>query len=168
MTCDLGPTINISRHLQRLLQPIYDEAAKKITFFKGADAIYALEFYAQKGYLRSDTLFVTIRINDLCTTFSHNYMIQTLEEFLHIYLPERQIQGITIETILELVGLVLRNQIFFYHDNIYQQIKGCASGSPLTVLLTDIYMFYWQQNLVNKLMEKNELFGRYARITLIF
>ena len=94
-------------------------------------------------------------------------MIETLEHFLNIYLPKRQIQGITIETILELVGLVLRNQIFFYHNSIYQQIKGCAFGSPLTSLLVDICMFYWQQNLVNKLMEKNELFGRYS-ITLSF
>ena len=107
--CDLGPTVNIARHLQRFLRPIYDQAAKTITFFKGADTIDALELYVQRGYLRSDTFFITIRLNDVCTTFPHSYMIETLEHFLNIYLPKRQIQGITIETILELVGLVLRN-----------------------------------------------------------
>lgn len=168
MTCDLSPTINIARHLQRLVQPIYDQAAKSITFFKGTDAIDALELYAQKGYLRSNTVFITIYINDLCTIFPHDYMIQALEYFLNIYLPTRQIQGITIETLLELVRLVLRNQIFFYQNGLYQQTKGCAFGSPLAFLLADICMFYWQKNLVNKLVEKNELFGRYNIIYHLF
>jgi len=161
MACDLGSTINISRHLQRLLQPIYDQAAKFITFFNGADAIDAIEIYAQKGYLQSNTLFATLHIHDLCTIFPHEQTIQALEKFLHIYLPEEgEIQGITIETIIQLVRLVLENQLFLYNNSLYQQVKGCGSGSPLTLLLADIYMFYWQQELVNSLLAANQLFGR--------
>ena len=162
MTCDLGPTINIARHIQRILQPIYDEAAKSITFFKGVDAIDAIELYAQRGHLRSDTLFVTLRIHNLCTIFPHEQTIQALEQFLNIYLPEREIQGMSIETIIQLARLVLENQLFLYNNSSYQQIKGCGSRSPLTRLLADIYMFYWQHDLVTSLMDKNEIFGRYV------
>ena len=161
MTCDLGPTINISRHLQRLLQPIYDQAAQSMTYFKGVDAVDATEFYAQKGYLQPTTLFISLQVHDLYTIFPHEQTMQALEKFLSTYLPQREIQGLTISTILQLVRLVLENQFFLYNSCVCRQIKGCGSGSPLTLLLADIYMFYWQQDLVNSLLNKNEIFGRY-------
>ncbi|CAF4989867.1 unnamed protein product [Rotaria sp. Silwood1] len=36
-----------------------------------------------------------------------------------------------------------------------------GSGQPLNHLLANIYMFYWQQDLVKTLVNQNEIFDRY-------
>ncbi|CAF1425737.1 unnamed protein product [Rotaria sordida] len=71
------------------------------------------------------------------------------------------IQGIKIATILQLVRLVLDEQYFIYNYNFYRQTTGSASGSSLTIPLVYIYLFYWQPDLLEDLINKNELFFRY-------
>jgi len=162
MVCSLGPTIGIARYISRLLQPIYDQVAFSTTFFKETDAVHAIEMYANKGLLLPTTLFATFHINDLCTIVSHEEIIQALERFLNEYYKpsDQDIQGTTIHTIIKLIHIILQNQIFIFKTKIYRQIKGGTISSPLTILLMNIYMFYWQEDLVKILVNKNEIFGR--------
>ena len=83
-----------------------------------------------------------------------------LERFLNENTSNDLIQGLSIPTIIELVRLVLKNQVFLFRKRVYKQIKGGIANSPLTALLANIYMFYWQADLVKSLVEKNEVFGR--------
>ncbi|CAF5144178.1 unnamed protein product, partial [Rotaria sp. Silwood1] len=39
----------------------------------------------------------------------------------------------------------------------------CGSDQPFNHLLANIYMFYWQQDLVKTLVNQNEIFGRQLR-----
>ena len=161
MVCSLGPTIGIARYLSRLLQPIYDQVTFPTTFFKEADAVHAIDMYAKKGLLRSKTLFATLHIHDLCTKLSHEEILQAFERFLNdYYTSEQAIQCVTIDTIMKLVRLILQNQIFIFDNQVYRQIKGGATTSPLTILLMNIYMFYRQEDLVKILTKRNEIFGR--------
>ena len=161
MICSSGPTIRIARYISRLLQPVYDQVSLSTTFFKETEAVHAIEMYANQGLLLPTTLFATVHINDLCTVVSHEEIMQALERFLNEYFKHDQyIHGITIDTIMKLVHLILQNQIFIFKDKVYRQIKGGTTGSPLTILLMNIYMFYWQENLVKIMLNKNEIFGR--------
>jgi hypothetical protein len=160
MTCCLGPTMTLSRFLYRLLQPLYEQVTKSITFLEGVDGIDAVELYAKNGYLRHTTLFTAFSIDNLSTVFAHEHSIRSLERFLNEYASNRQIQEITIEAIIELVTIFLQNQYFIYDNKVHRQIKGSGSGSYLSKILANIDMFYRQQNLVNTLFEKKEIFGR--------
>ncbi|CAF1590017.1 unnamed protein product, partial [Adineta steineri] len=161
MVCSLGPTIGIARYIYRLLQPIYDHVALSTTFFKETDAVHAIEIYANKDLLLPTTLFASLHINDLCSILSHEEILQSLERFLNeYYKSDQRIQTITIDTILKLTKLILQNQFFIYKNNIYRQIKGGATESPLTILLMNIYLFYWQDELVKTMNNQNEIFGR--------
>ncbi|CAF4970434.1 unnamed protein product [Rotaria sp. Silwood1] len=160
MVCCLGLTIGISRYISRLLQPIYDQATRSTTFFKASNAVHALENYAKEVRLQSNTLFAAIHVNDLCTLIPHEQLTEPLQHFLYDYVPDGQVQGLTVDTIIELVRFVLQNQYFIFDNKICRQIKGCGSGQPLNHLLANIYMFYWQQDLVKALVDQNEIFGR--------
>ncbi|CAF1265289.1 unnamed protein product [Adineta steineri] len=161
MVCHLGPTIEIARYIYRLLQPIYDQVALSTTFFKETDAVHAVEQYANKDLLLPTTLFASLHINDLCSILSHEEILQSLEHFLNKYYKfDQSIQTITIDTILKLINLILQNQFFVFENNVYRQIKGGATESPLTILLMNIYLFYWQDELVQIMINKNEIFGR--------
>ena len=134
------------------------------TFANSDDIVHTLEQYDKHGCLHETTHFVTFNINDISTQFSHEMALQALEKFLTIHGSELQktVEGLTNETIIQLVRLVLQNQYFIYENKLYQQIHGSASGSLLTIPLACIYLFYGQSSLsIHTLIRnKNELFGR--------
>ena len=113
-----------------------------------------------------------MHINDLSTIIPHEQIIQTLEQFLSEYLGnqqhQQQIDGINRSTIIFLVRLVIEHQYILYENKLYQQIKGGSTNSTLMILLTNIYIYYWQQDLLRLLKKNNEIFGRYKSHILIF
>jgi hypothetical protein len=119
-----------------------------------------MEEYHKKGFLRPNTRFVTLYIHDLSTIFPHEQTIERLQRFLHEFIIDGRIQGMTIQTIIDLVRLFLENQYCLYENKLYQLIRGSSFNSPLTMILANIYLYYWQQDLVAILDDKNELFGR--------
>ena len=156
----LGPLMGISRFVSRLLQPIYDEVARSTTFASASDAVRAVELYAERQLLKPTTSFATFHVNNVCSILPHEQIIEMLERFLLENLSTGQIQGLTTGTIIELVRLVLKNQVFLFRKRVYRQIKGGTVNSPLTDLLANIYLFYWQADLVQVLIDKKEVFGR--------
>ncbi|CAF4063956.1 unnamed protein product [Rotaria sp. Silwood2] len=162
IVCNNGPTIGISRYLGRLLGLLFNDATHCKKFHKAYNVIHDMEFYQKSGHLLPTTLFASFNINDLCLNFSHRQVMDALEQFLNSYiLSDHSIQGMTISTILQLVRLVLDEQYFIYNYKLYRQTAGSASGSSLTIPLVYIYLFYWQQNILQDLLNKNELFFRY-------
>lgn len=166
VVCNDGPTIGIARYVGHLLGLLFNEATHCRLFSKSINVLHALEYYSQSGHLQPITLFASFNIDDLCTRFSHDHAVAAFERFLHSYAFDHLIQGISIDTIIQLVRLVLENQYFVLGKNLYRQRIGGASGLPLTIPLTNIYLFYWQQDSMNVFINKNELFGRYDRFFL--
>ena len=127
--------------------------------------VYTLEEYTKHGYLRTTTYFITFNIINICTKFSHEKAIKALEHFLHIYGSELHTvtEGLSKETIIQLVRFILKNQFFIYENKLYQQTHGNASGSLLTIPLACIYLFFGESSLSIQTIMKNkqELFGRY-------
>jgi hypothetical protein len=160
MICCESPIINICRLVNRLLEPIYTRVALKRMFFKGADAIQALRACMEKGHLRSTTLFARLHVHHILTIFPHEQAIQVVERFLHDHVPTKDIQGMSIATTIQLIGIVLANQWFVYNDKLYRQVYGGGSGLPLLSLLVNIILFDWQQEFAQYLQDKNEVFGR--------
>lgn len=153
-------TMNISRFLVRLLQPLYDCVTSSKTFTTSMDVIEALEEYKCKGFLQSTTSFVTLRVHELSSVIPHHEIYAMLQRFLRENLADRSMEGITKSTMLDLVRLVLENQYMLYDKKFYRKIHGGACNSLLMTLLMNIYMHYWQESLVNTLYNRKELFGR--------
>jgi hypothetical protein len=161
MNCHHGLTMKISHFLSRLLQSVYDRVTHYQTFNTGTDVINIMETYAAKtGLLQRNTLFATLHINDLSTNIAHEQIIEALQRFLCEYIIDGRMEGITIQTIVDLVRLFLENQYLLYDNKLYQQIRGSSFNSPLTMILANIYIYYWQQDLVTILNNKREIYGR--------
>lgn len=160
--CNDGPTMNIVRHITPLLWSIFDQATNCRRFQNGAiDVIHGIEKYTQMGHLKPGTLFVTFNMDDLTTSFLHDQTMSALKRLLIEQLQDKTMDGLTIDIILQLVDLVLKNQFCVYNNGLYQQIHGGASGLPLTMLLTYVNLFYGQHSeLMKTIKEKDEFFGR--------
>lgn len=165
MICNNGPTIGISHFLGHLLDTLFNDVTYCKKFSNSVNVIRKMEIYNRDNRFKPTTLFASFNIDDLCLSFIHKHVIQALENFLtYNKFNEKQLQGMTISTIINLVQLVLNNQYFVYNYKLYQQIAGGASGSLLTIPLVYIYLFYWQPNLTKNLIDKRELFFRYLFI----
>ena len=160
MICCESPIINICRLVNRLLEPIYTRVALKDTFFKGADAVQALRACMGERRLRSTTLFVRLHVKHILTIFSHEQAIEIVERFLHDHVPTKDVQGMSIPTIMQLVRVVLANQWFIFNYKLYRQVHGGGSGLPLMSLLVNMILFDWQMDFVQYLQDKNEVVGR--------
>jgi hypothetical protein len=154
--------MNIIRYITPLLWSIFDRATNCRRFQNGSiDVIHAIENYAQMGHLKRGAHFVTLNMDDLTTSFLHDKIMLVLKRFLVEQVQDKMMSGLTIDIILELVHLVLKNQFCVYNNGLYQQMHGGASGSPLTMLLTYVNLFYGQHGQLMKMIkENNEFFGR--------
>ena len=105
-------------------------------------------------------LFVTFDISDLYTMIPRNGAVEALGRFLTKLSKNGAIGNLKIDTILHLARLVLDNNRFAYDTEYYRQIRGGATGSPITMVLANIYMLEWEHPLIEHQQRHNELYGR--------
>jgi hypothetical protein len=147
--------------INNLLQPLTEEKFHTKTFPTANEAIEKLIRYSNDFNLQPTTFFVTIHIHDLRTTLPHHLMIEALYNFFNYFVHNQEINGISTSTIIQLIQLILENQFCIYENKLYQQTCGSSINSPLITTLIDIYLFYWQYDLLRQLnMMKNRFFGR--------
>ena len=163
--CKDGPTVAISRSLSHVLCSILDQTIGCKTCTNESDAVLALESYRQQGHLRPTTLFATFNIHPVCTMFPHEVTINALEELLETHGSEQRTHGLTNETIVRLVRLVLKNQFLVYQNQLYRQTMGGGSGSRLILPLACIYLSHCLPGLITALSNsKRELLARYGSV----
>ncbi|CAF4098144.1 unnamed protein product, partial [Rotaria sordida] len=150
----------ISQFLDKLLRPLFDRFVRQTTFVDGADLLEQLQKYIQKGYFNSSTLFITFDITNLYTMLPQEESLAILTEFLHTHNCER-INGLSIDTIIELARIVLQANAFVYNNKFYRQIIGGAMGSALTLTLANIFMWKWERQTILPKLSSHELYGRY-------
>ncbi|CAF4058846.1 unnamed protein product [Adineta steineri] len=150
----------ISQFLDRMIRPLFDRYVRQTTIVDGVDLLTKLQIYIQQGHFTASTLFVTFDITNLYTMLPQEESLKILAEFLREHHSDR-LNGISIETIIELSRIVLQANAFIYDNKFYRQIIGGAMGSPFTLTLANIFMWKWEkQALIPKLLP-HEIFGRY-------
>ena len=80
-----NPTTNISKFLDQLLRPTFDEKCKTTTVIDDSSLIEALDQYLKRRIFKSSTLFCTIDIRNLYTILSQGLSLDILGEFLQTH-----------------------------------------------------------------------------------
>lgn len=150
----------VSHFLDLILRPLYNRVAKSSTFINDIDFVRQLKHYHRQGFLRNTTLFVTFDVCDLYTMIPRDGALCTLGRFLSKHTIDSRISNMKIDTIMQMARLVMDTNCFAFEKKYYQQIRGGAMGSPLTMTLANIYMFEWEQPLIEYQKSTNELYGR--------
>ncbi|CAF2080561.1 unnamed protein product [Rotaria magnacalcarata] len=154
------PTTKISKMLDRLIRPLFDQYVKQPTIIDGVHLIRQLDKCVSFGLLKPTTHLCTFDITDLYTMLPQEESIAILKQFL-IRFNHTHVRGMSINAIESLARIVLTENVFIYGNKYYRQIKGGAMGSPFTLTLANIFMWHWEQKLVEKQKASNELYGRY-------
>ena len=54
---------------------------------------------------------------------------------------------LTVEDIIQLLEFCLKNTYFSFQDQFYEQGEGAAMGSPVSPIVANLYMEYFEQKL---------------------
>ena len=154
-----APTTNISKFLDRILRPIFDDKCAATTIIDGAHLITAIKTYVDKSLLKPSTLFCTFDIRNLYTMLPQEEALNIMIEFLHLH-GYRKVKGIPLDSIRKLASIVLKENVFVYGNRIYKQTTGGAMGSSFTLTLANIFMWKWQKEIVRRQEITGEFFGR--------
>jgi hypothetical protein len=125
----------------------------------GVHLLRKLNAYCQKGHFTASTLFITFDITDLYTMLPQQESLKILAEFLEEHHCHK-VNGIAIETIVELARIVLEENVFVYKKKFYRQIIGGAMGSAFTLTLANIFMWKWQKQTILPKLPAHECYGR--------
>ncbi|CAF4012911.1 unnamed protein product [Rotaria magnacalcarata] len=155
-----APTTNISNYLDEIIRPIFDKECQNTTIIDGASLIQALHQYMRKGLFKPTTLFCTLDIRNLYTMLPQEEALNILVDFLHVH-GYTKVKGISLGIIRLLASIILKENVFFYGNKIYQQVLGGAMGSSFTLTLANIFMWKWQKELVRRQDMTGEYYGRY-------
>jgi hypothetical protein len=61
---------------------------------------------------------------------------------------------------MRMARVILDTNTFVYNNKYYRQIRGGAMGSAFTQVLANIYMFEWEQDLIQYQTARNQIYGR--------
>ena len=78
---------------------------------------------------------------------------------------------ITIHQTLYLLETILKQNYFQHNDQFYQPNMGIAMGSPISGMLAEIYLQYWEETYIKHCSENKEIthYKRYVdNILIIF
>ncbi|CAF3961845.1 unnamed protein product [Rotaria magnacalcarata] len=142
IACTNEPTTLVSKFLNDLLAPIFLSVVRETTFINDIDVIRKLEKYVLDGLFQSTTKFIVIDVTDLYTMIPREGSLR-------------------IDCIMKLARLVLDSNCFVYNNKYYKQSRGGAMGSIFTQVLANIYMYYWEQNLIKYTTDQRGIYGRY-------
>ncbi len=145
--------------LDRLIRLLFDQYVKQTTIIDGVDLIRRLDKYVNLGLLRSTTHLCTFNITDLYTVLPQEESIAILKKLL-LHFNHTHVRGMSIEAIEQLARIVLTENVFIYENKYYRQVIGGAMGSPFILTLENIFMWDWEQELVENQRYSNELYGR--------
>ena len=99
------------------------------------------------------SLFTKVPINDLL-----EYLSQTLDNY-EIILPT--------PVIIKLVKLCIKDCVFTFNGSYYRQIFGMAMGNPLSPLLSNIYMEFFESRLIPPIWMSQISWFRYVDDILV-
>ncbi|CAF4316766.1 unnamed protein product, partial [Rotaria magnacalcarata] len=153
------PTVKISKYLDNLLTPLFDQMALNTTVTSGFEIIKKLQEWSTVN-MRQETTFCTIDVTDLYTMVPQIEGVLSLRKMLN-QLHLKQIGGLKIETIIRLSRFVMKNNYFSYNGQFYHQTRGGAMGSPLTLTISNCYMYFFERQIVNQIRNSGGLYFRY-------
>ncbi len=138
--------------------------ARETTFINDIDLVRKLEIYVKDGYLTETTIFITADVKDLYIMIPRAGALAALIRFLEKHSNHGKIGTLSIDHILRMARLILDTNCFVYNDKYYKQIRGRAMGSAFTQVLANIYMFEWEQDLIEHQKKYKGIYGRYVII----
>ena len=132
-SCINFPTYTLSKHLVTILSPLLNRnySVKNSTEFVQ---------HIKDQHISEDEVMVSFDVVSLFTSIHIELAIQVVKLRLEQDGQLSHRTDISITNILRLLEFTLCNSFFTYNEQYFQQISGCAMGSPISATIADLIM----------------------------
>ena len=148
-------TYSLSKWLVELLNPLLGSISE--SHIKNStdliDKLNKIPYHYNKFKLISFdvcSLFTKVPVNDLINFLSNELNIKPLPFNTH--------------KIIRLIKLCTLNNKFVFNDVFYEQCFGMAMGGPLSPLLANIYMEFFERDILSRVLPKDVIWYRYISL----
>ena len=128
---------NTAQHLARLLAPLGKTANSFIS--DSADFCSKISTISQLGQ------FISYDVVDLFTNIPREEALDVIRSRLHNAHSTLDTH-LTIDSIIRLINSCISSTYFTWSDRLFQQTHGLPMGSPLSPIITEIYMTHLEEN----------------------
>ena len=141
-SCINFPTYNLSKHLVKILSLLVKE---KYTVKNSS--VFSQQ--VRHRCIADDEVMVPFDVVSLFTSIPTNLSLQVIQKRLQQDTLLTQRTHMSITNIIKLLDFVLQNSFSTYKNEYYQQISGCAMGSPVSATVADIIMEHVEETAIS-------------------
>lgn len=148
--------------LNEFIQPFVLRSVQSTVALNSIDFLHKLDVYCQQPYNLIDTTrFLKIELIDIYRRFSHERMLTCLASYLQTVFIIHRHENLTIDTLIELVRIVLKNQYVYHRNSIYQLNTGAFEHLSLIRTLVNVYIDDWQKPFLRQARISEQFYIRY-------
>nr|CAH8826073.1 unnamed protein product [Trichobilharzia regenti] len=154
------PTYMLSRFLSTILRPTRDNSKARIV------ESFELVRRIKTTKIEEEEILVSFDVNSLYTKIPIQMAMIALKEKLNEDNGLKDRTQLSVEEIIKGVDFCLTTY-FTFEGKIYQQNEGVAMGSPISPIIADIFMDYWEENGLKPFRSSLKCWCRYVDDTLV-
>ena len=112
--------------------------------------------------MSEDEILVSFDVVSLFTNVPIDESVQVIHQMLKEddTLEERSVMD--ADRIAELLEVCLRSTYFRYHGDFYQQKEGAAMGSPVSAVVANLYMEFFEDLALTSAPKRPRMWKRYV------
>ena len=156
-----SPTYALAKHLAKIISPLAGKTSSHVR-----NSAHFAELI--KGLSLTDRdIMVSFDVSSLFTNVPIDEALDIVQQRLEqdSTLPDRT--SLTVTSLMDLLRLCLQTTYFAQGDNLYQQDEGAAMGSPLSPIIANIYMEFFEELPLESTDVRPSLWLRYVDDTFI-
>lgn len=155
-----SPTYDLAKFLARIISPL---AGNTTSFVQNSTHFTDI----LKEANAENCIIVSFDVKSLFTNVPLQEALQVIEQRLSTDVHLRSRTLLSIESIMELLRKCLTTTYFTFEGEYYQQDDGAAMGSPLSPIVANIYMEFFEEMAMNLSKTRPRLWVRYVDDTFI-
>ena len=156
VSCIGSPTYQLSKHITSLISPLAGHTSSHVKNSR--------HFTEMMGsvHVESDEILVSFDVSSLFTNVPVGEAVSIIRERLMEDETLGDRTSLSPERIADLLEMCLRSTYFSFGGNFYEQKEGAAIGSPVSAVVANLYMEFFEELALETAPTRPRLWKRYV------
>ena len=156
VSCIGSPTYQLSKYITSLISPLAGHTSSHVK-----NSRYFTELIGSM-HVESDEILVSFDVSSLFTNIPVDEAISVIRRKLEEDGTLGDRTFLSPERIAELLGMCLKSTYFSYGGSFYEQKEGAVMGSPVSAVVANLYMEFFEELALETAPTRPRLWKRYV------